>query len=243
LKLLFAALVGDTVGIIPGEGGAMAGFLSYTIGKEISKNREKFGTGIPEGIILVEGANNASTGGALMTTLLLGIPGSGACAVLLGALMLHGIQPGPMMVFSHLDLVRIIIMSLFVSSFLMFTFTILVSYYVGYFIFMPTKYLVPVITMFCALGAYVMRNSAIDVWIMFVFGWLGYVMRKRGYLPIAFVVGVIIAPIADAELIRTIQIFHGKILETILASPIAIVVLFLNLLLIFFMFRPRRKHG
>lgn len=240
IDLLFGSLIGTIVGIIPGEGATMASFLSYSRAKRFSKEKEKFGTGVPEGVIASETADNASTGGGLLTTLLLGIPGTGTCAVLLAALLLHGVEAGPMLLTKHTDVVYTLLSSLFIANIIMGIFAIIVAYYLGAFLFVPIKFLVPVIIVFCSVGAFIIRNSAMDVWLMYVFGLLGWVMRKHGYSCIALVIGLIVAPIADAELIRAVQIFHGKILGAIFLSPICIVLICLNVLLLLVLFRPSR---
>jgi putative tricarboxylic transport membrane protein len=237
LGVLIGSLIGTVVGAIPGEGATMASFLSYSRAKQSSKRTEEFGTGIPEGVMASELADNASTGGGLLTSLLLGIPGTASCAVLLAALMLHGLQAGPVLIVKYPDVISYLLASLFVSNFIMVFFAIIVAYYIGVLLFTPTRALVPVIALFCTLGAYLARNAVLDVWLMLIFAILGWWMRKYEYPTIALVVGLIVAPIADAELVRAIRIFGGDILIGVISSPIALIMIGLNLILLFFMFR------
>jgi putative tricarboxylic transport membrane protein len=158
----------------------------------------------------------------------------------MAALMLHGIQAGPMMFIKHQDVISRLLTSLFVANLVSVIFGILCVYFIGYLLFTPTRVLVPMITVFCVLGAYFDRNSVFDVWLMLAFGLLGYVMRKYDYPTIALVVGLIVAPIADHEMIRAIQINHERVFGVIATSPIALVLIGLNLALLYYMFRPKK---
>lgn len=242
IDVLFGSLIGTVVGIIPGEGATMASFLSHSRAKQMSHNPEKFGTGVPEGVIAAETADNASTGGGLLITLTLGIPGTGTCALLMAVLILHGVEPGPMMVVKHLGLMYTMLASLFVASVIMAIFAIVVAYYLGVLLFIPTKLLIPIIAIFCTLGTFMTHNSTLDVWLMYFFALLGWTMRKYHYSPLAFVVGLIVAPIADAELIRAIQIFGTGIFGAIASSIICIVLIGLNLLLLLTLSGLFRKY-
>jgi len=238
---LYSALIGIIVGIIPGEGATLASFLSYSRAKATSKNKAEFGSGIPEGVIAAEAANNASVGGGLLTSLLLGIPGTATCAILLGALMMHGIPIGPMLILSHNDLIYTIIFSLFIANIIMLTFAIIASYYLKLLVFLSTKYLVPLIVTFCCLGAYMVRNSIIDVWIMFFLSILAFVMEIKEYPVLPLIVAIIVSPIANSELIRAYQIYQNRIIGAIFSSPISLVLIFLNILLLVNMFRSKYK--
>jgi len=239
----YSSMIGVIVGIIPGEGATMASFLSYTRVKASSKNKEEFGSGIPEGVIASEAANNASIGGGLLTSLLLGIPGTATCAILLGALMIHGIQAGPMLVVRHKDVVYSLITSLYIANIFMLMFAIIVTYYFDVFISVPTEYLVPLIATFCCLGSYMVRNSMVDVWFMFFLSVLAFVMESNEYPALPLVVAIVVAPIADAELIRAIQINQNRIISAIFSSPISLILIGLIILLIVNMFKSQSKSS
>ena len=241
VALTISSIIGTIVGIIPGEGATMASFLSYSRAKETSKERETYGTGNPVGVLAAESADNASSGGGLLTTLLLGIPGTATCALLMAALMLHGIQCGPMMLIKHKDVVSHLLTSLFVSNLVMVITGIGTVYCIGALLFTPTRVLVPIIMVFCVLGAYFERNSMFDVWVMFIFGLLAWLMRKYEYSPLALVVALIVAPIADHELIRAIQIHQDRIFSATLRSPVALILIGLNIALLIYMFRGWKK--
>lgn len=237
LFTFYSAIIGTIVGIIPGAGATLASFLSYTRAKETSKNSEEFGKGVPEGVIASEAANNASVGGGLTTSLLLGIPGTATCAILLGALMIHGIPVGTTLVVRHKDIIYSIISSLFIANMVMLVIAIFVAKYLNTVVLLPTKYLVPIITIFCCLGSYMTRFSVIDVWIMFFFGLLGHIMRINNYPPLPLVVAAVVAPIADASLIRSIQIHQNRIFIAIISNPINLILIGLNILMLLYTFR------
>ncbi|MBA7487402.1 hypothetical protein ES707_22965 [subsurface metagenome] len=243
LHTFYSAMMGVFIGILPGQGGTLSSFLSYTRAKQSSKNPDEYGTGVPRGVIAAEAANSASVGGGLLTSLLLGIPGTATCAILLAALMLHGIQIGPILFRAHQGLVHSMIGSLFVANIVMFVFAIIVANYFSVFVHVPTKYLVPVITIFCSLGTYMVRYSIRDVWIFFFSSILAIVMKNKGYPPLPLIVAVMVAPIADAELIRAIQIHQNRIIGAIFKSPINWILIVLNILLITSMFRLRSKSS
>jgi len=243
IRTFISAMIGVFVGILPGEGGTMAAFLSYYQAKQSSKNSNEFGSGVPEGVIAAEAANSASVGGGLLTSLLLGIPGTATCAILLAAIMLQGIQIGPVLFVRHRDLIYSIIGSLFIANIVMLVSVIIVANYFSVFVHVPTKYLVPAITIFCCLGSYMIRNSTTDVWIFFFSSVLALIMRNKGYPPLPLIVAVIVAPIADAEFIRAIQIHQNRIIGAIFSSPINWVLIGLNILLIISMFRQKSKSS
>ena len=242
LTAVYSSAIGIFLGVVPGAGATLASFLSYSRAREYSKDKEKFGSGVPEGVIAAEAANNASVGGGILTSLALGIPGTATCAILLAALMVHGIQIGPALFARHGDVVYSIIASLFIANCVMLIFAIIIANYYSLILFIPTKYLVPIIIIFCCLGSYMARSSIIDVWIMFFSSILGIAMRLNGYPPLPLVVGVIVSPIADAELIRAFQIYQGRMLFGIFKSPINWVLIGLNLLLLFLIFRQTKSN-
>lgn len=230
MTLLRSSIIGIIIGAIPAAGASVAAFTSYNEAKRYSKNSEKFGSGLPEGIIAAETANNASTGGALMTTFVLGIPGSTTTAVIMGAFIMHGLNPGPSLLRTESSLVYALIMSLFLSQ----VFMVIMSAFAGYsfagLLVVPTSILVPVITILCALGSFSVRNTIFDMYIVLVFGILGWIMRHYGYPPIATVLGIILGPIADGELIRTYMRFGTDYYLVFFKRPINLVLIFLIIL-------------
>jgi len=203
MTLIKSILIGTFIGAVPAAGASVASFVSYNQAKQSSKNGDNFGKGEMEGIVASESANNASTGGALCTMLAIGIPGSGTTAILLGALMLHGLQPGPRLFMFQMELVYGIIIALFLSQIILFIAGVTFSYYLSGIVNISTKILVPTIALLSIVGSFALQNSIFDAQLMFVFGLIGWVMKKNDYPVIAAVLGIILGPIADSNLIRT----------------------------------------
>lgn len=235
-NIIRSSIIGIIIGAIPATGATIASITSYNIAKSSSKHPEKFGKGFPEGIVAPETANNASTGGALMTTLVLGIPGSTTTAVILGALIMQGLRPGPTLLSEQSEIVYGLIMALFLSQIFMVIMASLAGYFFSNILVVPTYVLVPVITIFCMVGSFAGRNTMFDVYIMFAFGILGWVMRAYGYPPVAVVLGIILGPIADAELIRAYMRFGNKFYLEFIKRPISLallIIIFVSVLIPF----------
>jgi len=200
-----SSVIGVFVGALPGAGTSIANILSYDIAKKVSKTPEKYGTGIPEGIIAAETANNSSEGGALIPTLALGIPGSAVTAMMMGALLIHGIQPGPFFLINEPVLAYGIFLSFFISAILM-----LVIQSLGIKVFLrindiPLSYLVPVIFVLCSIGSFAINNRVFDIWVLFLFGILGYLLKNSNFPLAAFVLGLLLGPLTENNLIRAIS--------------------------------------
>lgn len=204
-----SSLIGTFIGAVPAAGATVASFVSYNQAKQGSNDPDSFGKGNPEGVIACETSNNASTGGALTTMFALGIPGSGTTAMMLGALMLHGLQPGPRLFIYQMPLVYAIIVALFLSQIVMYVMGIGFSYSLSGILKVSTKILVPVIAVLCVVGSFALRNSLFDAGLMFTFGIVGWIMKENDYPTIAVVLGIILGPIADSELIRTTIRYRG----------------------------------
>lgn len=227
-----AAVVGITIGAIPAAGGTVAALVSYSEAKRSSKHPEKFGTGCPEGIIAAETANNASTGGALMTTLAIGIPGSTTTAIILGALIMLGLRPGPRLLVEQGEIVYGLIMALIFSQGLMVLMAAFVGHRFAGLLRVPTHILVPVILVFCMVGSFAIRNSMFDVYLMFAFGILGWIMRKYDYPPIAVVMGIVLGPIADEQLLLTRMRFGDAYYLAFFTRPISLALVILTIIVV-----------
>jgi putative tricarboxylic transport membrane protein len=245
IDLLRASAIGTLIGAIPGEGAAVANFVSYDQARRYSKHSKYFGTGIPQGVIATEAANNAVTGGACIPTFSLGIPGSSVTAILLGVLMLQGFRPGPGLFVRSGDIVYAIFLSLFISNFFMFIFGLLGAPYFARVIQFPTRYLVPIVSIMMALGCFVLRNNVNDILLMLIFGILGYYMKRHGYPPVAAVVGLILSPIAEKNALTALSISHGSLI-IFFASPYAVgiwVLIFCSLVLPVLLRSEGRSEG
>jgi len=224
-----ASFLGTFIGIIPGTGGTIAAFLAYNEAKRWSKDPESFGKGNIMGVAAPEAANNGTTGGAMVPLLSLGIPGDAVTAVMLGALMLIGIRPGPLLFREHPEIINPIFAGMFLSNLLILVLGLLSIKLFSQVLKAPDSILFPTIFVLCFLGAFSLNNSIYDMFIAFIFGIIGYVMRKN-YFPIAPVVlGVILGPIAEDELGRALIISHGD-WSVLFKSPIAIFFYIISLL-------------
>ncbi|MBP1774567.1 MAG: protein of unknown function transrane, partial [candidate division NC10 bacterium] len=223
-NFLRSSVIGTWIGILPGIGGGTSNLLSYMAAKNSSKNPEKFGTGIIDGVIASETANNASIGGAFVPLLTLGIPGDTVTAMLLGGFMIHGIVPGPLLFRSNGDLVYGIFVALLVANVVM----ISMEYY-GLRVFVkllriPKFYLLPVILALCVVGAFGLNNRVFDVWTILVFGLLGYALERFGYPLVPLILGFILGPMAETSLRRGLMSSRGSF-QPFLTEPISLLLL------------------
>ncbi len=201
--------IGTFVGAGPGAGATVASFVSYGIEKQVSKNRAQMGKGAPEGIIAAQAAATASVGGALLHLLTLGIPGSGATAVILGAFLLHGIQPGPQIFISNPEMVYTIFASVFVGLFLMALIGYLAVKPLVKVLDAPEAVVSAFIMVLCFVGAFTIRNSISDVWMMIAFGLIGYLMDKYGFPIAPMVLGSILGGMAERNFMTTMISFNN----------------------------------
>ncbi|NLF42731.1 MAG: C4-dicarboxylate ABC transporter permease, partial [Bacteroidales bacterium] len=193
--LLFSTLLGTFIGAVPAAGGSIASFIAYNQSKQFSANPDSFGKGNPQGIVASESSNNASSGGALITTLAVGIPGSAPCAILLAALLLHGIMPGPRLFLDQMPLVFGLFGGLIVASIAMLILGVFFSSGFARAMMIPNSILVPTVAILCVVGTFSIRNSIFDVGLMVLFALLGIIMNRCDYPPIAIVLGIILGPI------------------------------------------------
>ncbi len=201
-----SALIGVFTGILPGAGGSVANILAYDQAKKASKYPEKFGTGIPDGIIAPETSNNAVEGGALITLMALGIPGDVTAAVMLGALLIHDVVPSPSFISDEPILAYSIFMAFFIGNFMMLAFQ---SVTLRLFILVTRvrKYvLASVILALCGIGVFSLHNIEFDLWALFWFGMLGFLMRQFGFPLAPMILGVVLGNIAEINLARALAI-------------------------------------
>ena len=219
-NLLVASIVGIVIGIIPGIGGSSSNMIAYDIIKNRSKYPEKFGTGIPDGVVASETSNNASIGGALIPLLTLGIPGDGSTAVLLGAFMIHGIAPGPLLFQNQAPLVYTIFVAVIIGSLIM-----SILEFLGLKIFIkilkvPTYILLPCVLMFTTVGAYALSNRTFDVMAILLFGFLGFFFFKFKVPTPPFIIGFILGGMAEENLRRGLILSDNNLLD-FMTKPIA----------------------
>jgi putative tricarboxylic transport membrane protein len=217
-------VLGFIIGIIPGSAHIISSFLSYALEKRVSTHPEEFGKGAVAGVAGPESANNAASTGAFVPMLALGIPTGPITAVLIGALMLHGVSVGPTLVSDHRDVFWGFVASMYVGNLMLLALNLpLVSVFVTV-LRIPYAYLYPLIIMFCVIGVYEVNNSIVDVWIMLIMGVLGYALRKFGFDPAPLVLGLVIAPIYEQSLRQSLIMSNGNYL-IFLQRPIALLLL------------------
>jgi len=177
IDVLRASIIGLIVGIIPGTGTAVSNFISYGIAKKTAKNPENFGKGDPRGIIASESCDSAVTGGTMIPTLTLGIPGSTTAAIMLAAFYLHGVIPGPQVMVNHAPMAYAVVLSIIVSSILILPVGILLAQPMVKISYLSPRILVPVVSFLCIIGAFAVSNSMFDAKLAFVFGLVGILMN------------------------------------------------------------------
>jgi putative tricarboxylic transport membrane protein len=235
--------IGFLLGVIPGGSAVIASFASYAIEKKISKHPEQFGTGAIEGVAGPETANNAAASGAFIPLFSLGIPSNATTAILLGALMLHGVRPGPMLMEQQPELFWGIIASMYVGNVILLILNLpLISLWVQI-LKVPYKTLFPLILLFCVIGAYSVENSVLDIGVMLTFGVIGYVLRKFGFEAAPLVLAFILGPMLENSLRQSLIISRGDFLIFV-QRPIAAACLFATLILFLTALVPfiRRKR-
>lgn len=206
-----SSLIGTFIGVLPGVGATTAAIVAYSEEVRWSKTPEKFGTGVAEGIAAPESANNSAAMGAMVPLLALGIPGSVTTAIILGAFVLHGLQPGPMLLVNEKGLVYTIFIGLLIVNFLMLIFAKPFISLFKHTLKLPYSLLGPFILIFCFLGTYADRNSMFDAWIMLLFGVIGLYLTRMKFPIAAIVLGIVLGPIAEEEFRRSLQIAGGDI--------------------------------
>ncbi len=219
---LRSAVIGTGIGILPGIGGSVAGIMSYIAAKKSSKYPEKFGTGIMDGVVATECANNAVIGGALIPLLTLGIPGDGVTAMLLGAFMIHGLTPGPLLFTTNAELVYSIFAACIVATIVMLVLELFGMRIFVRLLSIPKYILLPAVLILCTIGAFAANNRMFDAQSILFFGVLGYLMAKVK-LPVApFILSFILGELVETNLRRGLQFTGGSFLA-FFQSPIAAV--------------------
>jgi len=212
MPILRGGVLGFFLGILPGGGAIISSFSSYAVEKKVSKHPERFGKGAIEGVAGPESANNSATGGAFVPLLTLGIPPNVVMALLLGALMIHGVTPGPLLIPKHPEIFWGVIASMYIGNAMLLVLNLpLIGMWVQV-LKVPYKILFPLILLFCLIGAYSINNSTFDVAIMLVFGVLGYLMRKYKYEGAPMVLAFVLGPMLENSLRQSLLLSDGSFL-------------------------------
>jgi putative tricarboxylic transport membrane protein len=218
--ILRSSILGIFIGILPGAGGDIGSWVGYNDAKSRSKNKDLFGKGSLEGVAGSEAGNNAVCGGALIPTLTLGIPGSGAAAVFLGALTLQGFAPGYNLFRENAAMTYAILIGFLVANILMGVFGFFLSKQAVRLASLPAGILLPWIVLLSVVGSFAMSNSMFDVYVMLVFGLAGYFMRKFSFPAAPAVLALILGPMAERNLINSFQMSKGPVLQYYLSRPL-----------------------
>jgi putative tricarboxylic transport membrane protein len=241
---LRAAVIGVIIGIAPGAGGSVAAFVAYHDAKRTSKHPERFGTGIIEGVLAPETANNAEVGGALIPTITLAVPGSAVTAVFLGALMIHGLRPGPGLFTTHANVTYGFIFSMFLSNLIFVPVGLFIARYGARLIEAPVSLLAPSIMALSVIGSYAIQGSMEDVLIMLGMGLIGCTLTTFGMPREGMVLGLVLGSMAEGELARALSLVHGdlgRLLIQLVTRPIALVILLLCIASLWHAVRTQRR--
>jgi putative tricarboxylic transport membrane protein len=218
------SVLGFLIGLTPGSAHIISSFLSYAVERRFSKHPEEFGKGAVAGVAGPESANNAASTGAFVPMLALGLPTGPITAVLLAALMVHGIPPGPTLVKEHPDIFWGFVASMYIGNVMLLALNLpLVGIFVNV-LRIPYSYLYPLVIMFCVIGVYTVNNSIVDVWIMLIMGVLGYFLRKFSLDPAPLVLGLVISPTFEMSLRQSLIMSNGDWL-IFFQRPIALVLI------------------
>lgn len=234
------SILGFFLGILPGSGAFVASFASYAIEKKISKHPEKFGTGLIEGVAGPESANNAGATGSFVPLLTLGIPSNAVMALLLGFLLTHGLQVGPLLIKNHSDVFWGVIVSMYIGNGMLLILNLpLIGLWVRL-LSVPYPILYPLILLFCVIGCFSINNNYVEVFIMIAFGIFGYFMKKFDYDPAPLVLAMVLSPMMENALRQTLIVSRGDFL-VFLKRPISATLLLIAIALLTSALIPKRK--
>ena len=213
-------LLGFWIGIMPGTGATPASFLSYGLAKKLSRHPEKFGTGIPEGVMATETAAHAAGIGALLPMITLGIPGSPTAAVILGGLYIWGLQPGPQLFMEQKEFVWGLIASMYIGNAMGVLLCLFLVPFFAAIMRIPSPILTPIIVLLSLIGAYAVNNSTFDIWLVLIFGVIGYLFKKLNYPLAPLVVALVLGDITEEALRQSLILSDGSI-SIFFTRPIA----------------------
>ena len=217
--ILRSSVIGTFIGILPAEGATVAAIMGYNEAKRWAKNKHEFGTGCPEGIAGPEAANNAATGGAMVPTLALGIPGSATTAIILAALIMHGFRPGPYLMKETPEFMYAIFIAMLLANIMFLVIGLAGAKVFSRVTLIPRTLLWPSVFVFSVIGAYSTGASLFDVWVMLVSGIVGFVMRRHGFGPAPLVMGLILGTLVEESLSQSMIILDNNWLR-FFESPI-----------------------
>ena len=226
LLIIRGSIIGVVVGIVPGVGGTVASFLSYGQAMQTSRTPERFGKGSIEGVVAAESANDAKEGGALLPTVAFGIPGSTGMAIVLGALILHGVPAGPTLMREHVSIIYALIVAMIVSKLIAPFVVWAISSRAIWFTRIRPELVAPVIVVVALTGAYALQQEVLDVVMVLVFGYVGYQMNKHNYSRVALIIALVLGGLVEDSYHQTVAAFGG--ISGFVTRPISAVLLALT---------------
>jgi len=240
--ILRGSVIGFVVGVLPGAGATLASFISYGVEKKIAKDPSRFGHGAIEGVAAPESANNSATAGAMVPLLTLGIPGSATTAVLLGAFVLYGLRPGPLLLTDHPDIFWGLIASMYIGNVMLLLLNLPGAPLFASILRLPYSVIATGILGISLAGVYSLQNNMFDVWIAIAFGIIGYLMKRFDYPPAPFVLALVLGPLLEIALRQSLTMSHGD-LGIFLQRPVSVVLLAIAFLMLFgpSLLRPLRR--
>lgn len=239
---ILGGIIGTFIGILPGVGQSTASLMSYNTARQISNNPDKFGTGCEDGLVASESANNACCGGALIPMMTMGIPGDVVTAILLGGLIVHGLQPGPLLFTTNPDVVGIIFVAYLFSNIVMYVMLMGLMRVFIKLLAVPMNFLLPILLVMCVLGTITVHNRIFDSWVLLFVGIVGYILLNCGFALPPIVLGYVLASIIESNYRIALIANKGDIMS-ILDSKIAIGLLIFSLLMIVWPSIVRRISG
>jgi putative tricarboxylic transport membrane protein len=245
--ILRGAGIGFGVGLVPGPAPVIATYSSYMIERKISKNPEEFGKGAIEGVAGPESANNSACQSAFIPLFVLGIPFAPPTAILLGALLIHGVSPGPMLIGQHPQLFWGVIASMYIGNFILLILNLPFVPLFANILRIPKKILLPLVILFCVTGMYTVNNSVFDIWMMLLFGAVGFLMRKWAYEGAPLLLALVLGPKLEIAFRQSLMISHGDF-GVFVNRPISMVFLLATAIFLIFpairlMFKKSKKGG
>lgn len=231
INMIRSSVIGTWIGLLPGIGANIGSVAAYSVAKSTSKTPKEFGTGHEPGVVAAESANNATVGGALIPLIAMGLPGSVVEAILLGALVIHGLQPGPRLFSDSPGIVYTIMGAMFLANIVMVVIMSRSMRLLARLAEIPREYLLPVILTFCVIGSFALSNRLFDVWVMLAFGGLGFLLESWR-IPLApFVIGFVLGPIAEENLSAGLMSTNGD-WSPIVTRPISLTLVLIAIVLL-----------
>jgi putative tricarboxylic transport membrane protein len=242
LPILRATGIGFFLGFVPGGGVVTSPFFSYAVEKRLSRNPERFGKGAIEGVAGPETANNAASISGFIPLFSLGIPANVVLALLMGAMMIHGVQPGPLLLRQKPEMFWGFVASMYIGNAMCLILNLpLVGIWVQL-LKVPSKILFPLIVLFCLVGVYTVNNNVFDIYLMAFFGIVGYVLRKKDYEPAPLAIAFVIERLVEENFRQALTISHGSF-TVFLSNPISLVCISLSILIIIYSSLRRKISG